>query len=237
MPGAEVRFYLTAAHRFASASITWGPGPQLFDLDFSGAMTLAPQAIAAHFSFDAEGPFVPPLTPGLSCGVERWAVKTLSDAAAGQVKFGLVPTTVSALIALTPPPIVKANAPRFETEKQTYRIEVQLVGMKREDDRDIHLVVADPTDLTKTMIAELPDPACAGVVSSAKKAGMAAARDAFIAACGSATRSFRRLSGTAIITGVAFFDVIHGQTGVAPNGIELHPILTFSSPSCERVSG
>ena len=29
----------------------------------------------------------------------------------------------------------------------------------------------------------------------------------------------------ATVTGVAFFDKIHGQTGVAPNGIELHPIL------------
>jgi len=27
------------------------------------------------------------------------------------------------------------------------------------------------------------------------------------------------------VTGVAFFDVLHGQEGVAPNGIELHPIL------------
>jgi hypothetical protein len=27
---------------------------------------------------------------------------------------------------------------------------------------------------------------------------------------------------------VAFFDFLHGQTGVAPNGIELHPILGFA---------
>jgi hypothetical protein len=27
------------------------------------------------------------------------------------------------------------------------------------------------------------------------------------------------------ITGVAFFDKFHGQKGVAPNGIELHPVL------------
>jgi hypothetical protein len=27
------------------------------------------------------------------------------------------------------------------------------------------------------------------------------------------------------VTGVAMFDFLHGQTGVAPNGIELHPIL------------
>ena len=27
------------------------------------------------------------------------------------------------------------------------------------------------------------------------------------------------------VTGVRFFDFLHGQTGVAPNGIELHPVL------------
>ena len=30
------------------------------------------------------------------------------------------------------------------------------------------------------------------------------------------------------VTGVGFFDPIHGQTGVAPNGIELHPILEIT---------
>ena len=31
----------------------------------------------------------------------------------------------------------------------------------------------------------------------------------------------------AVVTGVAFFDFQHGQTGVARNAIELHPILAF----------
>jgi hypothetical protein len=30
------------------------------------------------------------------------------------------------------------------------------------------------------------------------------------------------------VTGVAFFDTLHGQEGVAPNGIELHPILVIT---------
>src|SRR6059036_1361944 len=30
------------------------------------------------------------------------------------------------------------------------------------------------------------------------------------------------------VTGVGFFDFLHGQTGVAPNGIELHPVLGFA---------
>jgi hypothetical protein len=36
-----------------------------------------------------------------------------------------------------------------------------------------------------------------------------------------------RLCARARIAGVAFFDFDHGQTGVAPNAIELHPILGF----------
>jgi hypothetical protein len=36
------------------------------------------------------------------------------------------------------------------------------------------------------------------------------------------------MSGTAQITGVGFFDTNHGQDGVAPNTIELHPVLDFT---------
>jgi hypothetical protein len=42
-----------------------------------------------------------------------------------------------------------------------------------------------------------------------------------------AGHDFDRLWGTATITGVGFFDYQHGQTGVAPNAIELHPVLGF----------
>jgi hypothetical protein len=29
------------------------------------------------------------------------------------------------------------------------------------------------------------------------------------------------------VTGVGFFDRVHGQNGVAPNGVELHPLLNI----------
>jgi hypothetical protein len=35
-------------------------------------------------------------------------------------------------------------------------------------------------------------------------------------------------------TGVGFFDKKHGQRGIAPNGVELHPVLSFRSANCER---
>jgi hypothetical protein len=37
-----------------------------------------------------------------------------------------------------------------------------------------------------------------------------------------------RSCARARVTGVAFFDFDHGQTGVAPNAIELHPMLRFA---------
>lgn len=42
-----------------------------------------------------------------------------------------------------------------------------------------------------------------------------------------AARSHVRLCARAKVTGVAFFDFDHGQTGIAPNAIELHPVLGF----------
>jgi hypothetical protein len=45
------------------------------------------------------------------------------------------------------------------------------------------------------------------------------------------SRNVARICSRARVTGVAFFDFLHGQTGVAPNAIELHPILGFSCPS------
>jgi hypothetical protein len=42
-----------------------------------------------------------------------------------------------------------------------------------------------------------------------------------------AARAALRLCSKARVTGIAFFDFKHAQTGVAPNAIELHPVLAF----------
>jgi hypothetical protein len=62
---------------------------------------------------------------------------------------------------------------------------------------------------------------------------MANARSACIAAWGQPSSShFTHLNGRAAITGVGFFDIPHGQTGVEPNAIELHPVLKFTRANC-----
>jgi hypothetical protein len=158
-----------------------------------------------------------------ACGVERWAVKTLSDPAAPQVDLVPRADSVSALRRLPAPPNLGARLPG--AEMHSWRIHVRLLWSKLEDDSDIHLVVADPAT-GGTMIVELASPSCA--VGSPAIARITTARAEFVRACGTPARSFTRLSGTATIEGVGFFDFLHGQRGVAPNGIELHPVLRFT---------
>jgi hypothetical protein len=172
------------------------------------------------------------------CGVERWAVKTLSDPAAGQVNFTPRPTSVQALRALADPHTSSSTSRLPGTERSTFRISAELVAFKQEADKDIHLVVSAPGARTKTMIIEFPDTTrCAGAGTSTKRAAMASARATLTRACGPASGSkFATLHGTATITGVGFFDIRHAtpQRGVAPNNIELHPALSFQATSCRR---
>jgi hypothetical protein len=180
------------------------------------------------------GGAAPVATGATQCGEERWAVKTLSDKREHLVNFKPKDTTVNAL-RKKPSPGVGSSTPRIKgVETTSWRIKVSLVEMKLEDDHDIHLVVSAPGKPAKTMITEFPDTTCNGAASSPKKAAMAKARAKLIARCGSPpSSSFRHLAGSATLTGVGFFDIPHGQTGVAPNAIELHPVLKFSSTNCQ----
>jgi hypothetical protein len=73
------------------------------------------------------------------CGVERWAIKTLTDPAAGQVRATPRNTTVLALTQRDVP-VVKDATPRLAgVETTTFRVRARLVGYKREEDSDIHL--------------------------------------------------------------------------------------------------
>ena len=75
-----------------------------------------------------------------------------------------------------------------------------------------------------TMIAEIPDPACVGsaspLLASIQKARARVQRQVHPDHV-----SFKTANVPVTVTGVGFFDFLHGQTGVAPNGIELHAVL------------
>ena len=142
-----------------------------------------------------------------ACGFERWAVKTLQDR---PQLLRARPTTVAHLDAVPAPHELPPTRLPFEHHVFTVLAAVTLV--RHELDQDLHLVLRSGPN---HMIAEAPAPACTVGATPYRRRQMANARKAV------------RLCARAKITGVAFFDFKHGQTGVAPNAIELHPILDF----------
>ena len=166
------------------------------------------------------------------CGGERWAVKTMADPAARLVDLRPRSTTVAALRRLHAPNELGARARGVETT--SYRVRARLLAFKLEEDGDIHLVVADP-QTGGTMITEFPASYCTIEARPRARRLMSRARQSLIRACGSPSSTFfTSLGGVAIVSGVGFFDFQHGQFGVAPNAIELHPVLSFRSPRCSR---
>jgi hypothetical protein len=180
-----------------------------------------------------------PATPvrAAACpGEFRWSVKTLSDDRADLVNYTPVDRTVQQLRAIKrPKTTIGTQTSRLRgSERKAFRVKARLLKVKKEADGDFHLVIQGLTT-TGTMVTELPDATCDGAAHSAKRAQMAAARNAFTAACGPATTSFHALSGTATLVGVGFFDKIHNSVGQTPAFLELHPLLSFTAASCRRL--
>jgi Putative Ig domain len=163
-----------------------------------------------------------------SCGVERWSVKTGTDADSGKITLGsTTSTTIPNLDSLSAPGSLPANNRVLPTEATVFQLQVTLVEYKLESDSDYHLVLSDGTGGSgHTMIAEIPDPTCVGS-GSPLLSGITASRNAFNAKF-TVTTSFKTANVPVTLTGVGFFDFLHGQTGVAPNGIELHSVLSVN---------
>jgi hypothetical protein len=157
----------------------------------------------------------------------------MTDSTASQVSLRIHPTTITFLRRLKPPAHLPASTRIRPVETTRWQVRARLVSFKIEADSDVHLVIADPTS-GGTMIVEFPAANCVGATAPSKpRQLMKNARAALIHACGTPnTERFTSLSGTAVMNGVGFFDFKHGQRGVAPNAIELHPILGFSSSNC-----
>ncbi len=160
-----------------------------------------------------------------ACGVERWSVKTGTDPDARLVDLRTaVPTNIVHLRALPAPAQPPLNSRVRPVETTVWSLDARLVRYKQEDDSDYHLVLSDAGG--RTMIAEIPAPECVGA-SSPFLPAIRAVRAAFTAAFHPTTASFQRVAVAVHVTGVGFFDFKHGQSGVAPNAIELHPILSI----------
>ncbi len=122
----------------------------------------------------------------------------------------------------TPSP--SSTMPRYAgVEDKTYNVTCYITIKKVETDNDYHLVLSDGTH---TMIGEIPDPSCSAAGSSAYVNDYITARNFVDAHIASGNVSNVNLPQV-IVYGVAFVDPPHGQTGAAPNNLEIHPILNI----------
>jgi hypothetical protein len=172
---------------------------------------------------------------------ERWAVKTAADADA-QTLTGQspTPTTIAALRALPVPAVLPPDGRSEGAEKTVWQLTATLQAYRMESDGDYHLVIAD--DQNNTMIAEIPNP---GDITAPSyfAAQITNARTAFdthfqitentiaanvpAAASAAWAAQFQQIAVPVTLTGLGFFDFNHGQLGVAPNAIELHPVINI----------
>jgi hypothetical protein len=148
------------------------------------------------------------ISAALACGVERWKIKTLQDR---PHLSSVRPTTVAHLAGLPRPHRVPQSR-RLASERNVYSVVAAVTLDRQEADSDLHLVLQSGTS---HMIAESPSPGCVQGATSPRRRQMTSARRAV------------RLCSRARVVGVEFWDYYHGQTGVAPNVIELHPVLGF----------
>jgi hypothetical protein len=182
-----------------------------------GDGALAIDAALTYTPITCPGPGTPHPS-GSTCGSERWPVKVGTDAQAAGVSLAPKPTTVATLDALA----AAGGGASRETPTETTLWElrdVTLTEIKLESDDDYHLVVSQAG---KTMIVEVPSPGCA---RAGAWACLVSRTRSAIDGKYTVTASPSYPAATVTMRGIGFFDYPHGQTGVAPNAIELHPVL------------
>jgi hypothetical protein len=156
------------------------------------------------------------------CGVERWSVKTGTDADVGLINLSSsTAQTITTMRGWPAPSPIPANNRVSPYETTQWTLNATLTQYKAESDSDYHLVLSDASG--NTLIAEIPSPSCVGA-GSPFGPGIQNARNQFDARY-NATSSFQTANIPVQIKGVGMFDFLHGQTGVAPNGIEIHAVL------------
>lgn len=166
------------------------------------------------------------VSPGVfaQCGVERWAIKTGTDSGAFSVSLSsYISSTIYNFRQSTRPSSIPTSSRVAPRETTYYQLSGTLTKYVKESDKDYHLVIQDGSG--RTMIIELADPNCAS--GSAWGSRIANARSQFDARF-TATTTMKSTSTSVTVRGIGFWDYLHGQTGVAPNGIEMHPVLNIT---------
>ena len=163
--------------------------------------------------------------PGDNCGKERREVKALLDKEAAKIKWTSKRTSVKAmskLVQVFPKDKKFDKKIRYGFEYNVYELKCRIREFRKEDDGDYHLVLVDLNDTTITIVGEIINPECPDLANSQYLGAFKNTREEF--------ELFKLpknkvMQGVYTITGVCFFDFVHGQLGISANGVEVHPIM------------
>ena len=160
--------------------------------------------------------------PGLCVHGKNWPFKIGTDPQARDVSLAPEEATIDELRSF--PHVERPASGRIApVELTTYVLrDVELRSFQRAPDGDVHAVLAD--EHGHTIIVEAAPPFCADK-NSPFYDSIARVRTVVDAEIPNAMMGWRKR--TVSLAGVGYFDSLHGQMGVAPNGIELHPILAI----------
>jgi hypothetical protein len=152
-------------------------------------------------------------------GGQRWPVKTFRDRDRSLVHLAPVDATVASLTRLSRPPdaAFRSRSRIAAEEFVVYRVRARLQRVSHESDGDIHMVLADPADPSRSIIAEIPHPlfSIGSGFEQVFRTERAKLRD----------RDHARGQMVEVI-GVGFFDYrSHRRHGGAASGFELHPVI------------
>ena len=170
------------------------------------------------------------------CGGERRKIGLLLDASAQRIDFSPRPTTVGALRALPRPPRVTSTSPRLPpVEFHIYRLHVRLIAVTRTASLDAVLAVRGQ-HAGSTMLIAFPDTHSCLPMPGPHGGDIHSATDGLYADCGPSIPFGRwlPLRGTADIEGVGFWQPRRevDTNWSAPNGLTLHPALSFYAHGC-----
>ena len=163
-----------------------------------------------------------------SCGTERWAVKTCYDADTAKINFNLiVPSSVVYQRNLPKVTLPSDNTTRLPSEDTVYSIDCNLIETKIEADSDYHVVISTIGNASETMDAEVVNPGCPNIANTSRYGQLATLFNWYRGWVGRPT-SYKTINVPVHIVGVGFYDFLHGSTGAAPQGREIHPVLSMS---------
>src|SRR5437773_1218950 len=146
----------------------------------------------------------------LTCGVERWSVKTLSDADAARIDMTVMPSGIAALNALGPHCGREPETRAFPEEFRVIEVIGQVTVIRLESDHDFHLALADADDSSQQVVAEVIDPDCSDAAASPFRQLLTDTRLSFQRLVASLPTG---LEGHLVrVRGVGFFDFDHRQT-------------------------